>query len=224
MIIPTLDEEAQIGGLLDHLEALSVGRDMELLVCDGGSRDRTREIARTRGVRVLRGPPGRARQMNRGARQAAGEALLFLHADTRLAAGSLEAVEQALSRPGVVGGTFPKRPFPEPPLLWLADRLVEWHQRFRVLLLGDRGIFVRRKIFEELGGFRDLPLMEDVDLGYRLERRGRLVQEGPPVTTSDRRFRQGGVARTLALMGRIWLRYHLGLPLDGAARRYRAYR
>lgn len=218
VVVPTLDEAAELPGFLEHLER-DLPHDAEILVADGGSRDGTLSLVGGR-ARLVAAPRGRARQMNAGAGAAAGDVLLFLHADTRLGEGAAGSVARALDDPRVAGGLFAKEPFRSPRILRLADAALGFLQRRRPTLLGDRGIFVRRAVFEEVGGFRDLAIMEDPDLGWRLERVGRLVEIGPAVRTSDRRFRQGGPLRTLLLMLAIFTLFRLGVSDRWLARLY----
>jgi len=168
----------------------------EVIVVDGGSRDRTAERARAAGARVLAAPRGRARQLEAGWRASGADVVLFLHADTLLPAGWSTAVQSALADPRVAGGAFAlrfdRRSF--------ALRIIEWGARLRVALLGlpygDQALFVRRDALEAVGGVPPVPILEDVDLVRALRRRGRLAMLALPVTSSARRYQRGGVART----------------------------
>jgi GT2 family glycosyltransferase len=148
--------------------------------------------------------------MNAGARATSGELLLFLHGDTRLAPGALPALRQAMRDPRVVGGTFTLRFEPDTPLL----RCYAWctRLRWRAFHYGDQGIFVRRAVFETLGGFAEVPLMEDVDFLARLARAGRTTLVPHPVTTSARRFHRHGVVRQQLLNVALVGLYSLGVP------------
>ena len=203
VVIPALDEaehiETTILGALDSSAptASSTGSAIEVLVVDGGSQDQTRQIADAAGARVIESEPGRARQLALGAATSRGEAILFLHADTRLPSGWSLAVRRALGDPGVAGGAFRLR-FDErsPAMLW-----IEWFVRVRIALwrlpYGDQGLFVRRPVFEAIGGVPQVPLMEDLDLVARIKERGRFVMLRESVVTSARRYRERGVLRTL---------------------------
>ena len=201
VIVPTLNEQACLAATLDTL-ALAPGD--ELIIIDAGSTDGTPDIARRFTSRFCQGPRGRARQMNHGARYAQGDILLFLHADTLLPADGLEAVRQALQQPGTVGGAFRLSITPATPAL----RLVAWgtnlRSRFGGLPYGDQALFVWRRVFEELGGYDDVPFMEDIRLVQALRRRGRLTILPQAVATSGRRWQRDGVlfttARNVALM------------------------
>jgi len=196
IVIPTLDEAARLPATLQAVHALS---GVEVLVVDGGSRDATVAVALAHGARVLTAPPGRARQMNAGAAAASGGILLFLHADTVLPAGFVEQARRALAGPQVVAGAF-RLGFAgdaAPGLgivAWGANLRSRWLQ----LPYGDQAIFLARERFLAVGGFPELPLLEDVALVRNLRRQGRIVLLSQAVTTSDRRWRQRGVvANTL---------------------------
>ena len=201
VIVPTLNEQACLAATLDAL-ALACGD--ELIVVDAGSTDDTPDVARRYTSRFYQGPRGRARQMNHGARHARGDALLFLHADTLLPADGLEAARRALQQPGTVGGAFRLTITPATPAL----RLVAWgtnlRSRFGGLPYGDQALFVWRRVFEKLGGYDDVPLMEDIRLVQALRRRGRLTILPQAVATSGRRWQRNGVlfttARNIVLM------------------------
>jgi rSAM/selenodomain-associated transferase 2 len=170
---------------------------VEIIVADGGSRDATRERARAAGARVVRSAPGRARQLEAGARAAeAADTVLFLHADTLLPAGWADAVRRALADPAVAGGAFAFR-FDE---RGAGLRLVEWGVRVRCALArlpyGDQAIFLRRRVLDALGGVPQTPILEDLDLVRGLRRHGRLALLPLAATTSARRYREHGVART----------------------------
>ncbi|MEM7409005.1 MAG: TIGR04283 family arsenosugar biosynthesis glycosyltransferase [Myxococcota bacterium] len=203
VVIPALDEaeriEATILGALDSPAptAPSTGSAIEVLVVDGGSQDQTRHLAEAAGARVLESAPGRARQLAAGAEASGGEAILFLHADTRLPRGWSAAVRRALGDPAVAGGAFHLE-FDErsPTMRW-----IEGFVRVRIALwglpYGDQAIFLRRRVLDAIGGVPQVPLMEDLDLVSRLKEHGRLVMLRERVTTSARRYREQGVVRTL---------------------------
>jgi rSAM/selenodomain-associated transferase 2 len=219
IVVPALNEAANLARLLPDL----VVREprAEVLVVDGGSDDDSRAVvARVPSVRWLSGPRGRARQMNAGARAAQGEVLLFLHADTSLPAGAGAAVLGALGDPAVVGGRFDVRLDSRRPLLRLVAWLMNRRSRLTGISTGDQGIFVRRAAFDALGGYPDIPLMEDVELTRRLKRCGRLAALGLRVTTSARKWEQEGVVRTIALMWTLRLLYALGVSPARLHRRY----
>jgi len=219
IVIPALDEAANLALLLPELASLCPGA--EVIVVDGGSRDRTAEtVARQPEVRLIASARGRARQMNAGAQVAEGDALLFLHADTRLPAGAAEAIETALAEPGVPGGRFDVRFDRERPIF----RTIAWFMNVRSratgICTGDQAIFVRRAEFEAVGGYPDIPLMEDIELSRRLKRRGGLRALRLRVTTSARKWEREGAWRTIGLMWTLRLLYWAGV---GPARLHRWY-
>lgn len=192
VVIPALDEEAGIRAAVESARAPGV----EVLVVDGGSRDATLARAGAAGARVLDAGRGRARQLAAGLEAATGDAVLFLHADTRLPAGYADAVAHALRDPRVAGGCFRLR-FDERSA---ALRLVEWGARLRAgwlgLPYGDQALFARRSVLREIGGVPQVPVMEDLDLVQQIRRRGRLARLPLPAETSARRYRAQGVLRT----------------------------
>jgi rSAM/selenodomain-associated transferase 2 len=210
IVVPALDEAANLARLLPGLVARE--REAEVLVVDGGSADESRAVvARVPGVRWVSASRGRARQMNAGARAAHGDVLLFLHADTMLPDGAGAAVLAALADPAVVGGRFDVRLDSRRPLLALVGWLMNRRSRLTGISTGDQAIFVRRAVFDALGGYPDIPLMEDVELTRRLKRRGRLAALGLRVVTSARKWENEGVTRTIGLMWTLRLLYALGV-------------
>ena len=191
VIIPTLDEAQDIDACLSALAAQA--GEFEVIVADGGSSDATQAIARRR-ARVVVAPRGRAAQMNAGAAAAGGGALLFLHADARLGDGALAAVAAALATPDIVGGGFTKGYDGGGRALAAVGAAVThvrsaWGGRF----VGTQGIFVRSAVFACLGGYREWPLLEDVEFSDRLRAAGRVVLLPVPMTVSARRYLARGV-------------------------------
>ena len=219
VVIPALNEESWILPSIFSVKGQSAS--VELIVVDGGSVDRTAELAAEHAT-VISSARGRGIQMNAGANVASGQALLFLHADSRLHPGSLAGLERALEDPRVVGGTFTLRfdsgRFPLG-LYAFATRF-----RFRHFHYGDQGIFVRRSVFEDLGGFSEITLLEDVDFLRRLRRLGPTALLRLPVTTSARRFVSRGTVRQQLLNLGIVLAYSLGADPDRLARWYEPHR
>lgn len=223
VIVPVLDEEDRIAALLDHLAGLE-GR-WEVIVCDGGSSDATAAVAAGHPLapRVLSGARGRSRQQNLGARAAGGEALVFLHADSRLPATAYRSLMGALAETACPGGNFALRfdgddAFSRVLTAWYAAQ-----RRFGIYY-GDSTLWLRRDAWEALGGFRELPIMEDHDLVQRLERMGTTRCLPGPSTTSSRRWRRLGVRRTVLSWVVIRLMWHLGVPPDRLAGLYRRVR
>lgn len=212
VIIPTLNEEASIAATLKSLVSQNLkAESLEVIVADGGSSDRTVEIAR-RVVKVVASRPGRGCQMNSGADAASGDILLFLHADTILPANWHEGIISAMTDERVVGGAFSLSIESGR----LSHRIIaasaNARSRFLGLPYGDQGIFVRKAIFEIMGGYKDLPIMEDVDLVSRLKRLGRLVLLRDKVKTSARRWEKEGVFFTTLRNWLLMTLYSLGVP------------
>ncbi len=200
VIVPVLDEEARIGG---QLEALARIRDLdEVIVVDGGSRDRTVSRVRAAGTaRLLLAPRGRASQLNAGARAATGDVLLFLHADVRLPEDAVRRVEEALAEPGVVAGAFRTWTVADRGRSWLAPllHLADLRSRYSGLPYGDQALFVRAEAFRRARGFPEQPLMEDLELSHQLRRLGRIRVVHSRVTVSGRRFLARPVLYALAV-------------------------
>ncbi|SDD46811.1 transferase 2, rSAM/selenodomain-associated [Belnapia rosea] len=204
IVVPTLNAATGLGATLAALDGLPV------VVVDAGSRDGTVEIARAAGARVVTAPPGRGGQLAAGARAAEGEWLLFLHADTRPGAGWRAAVAAAMREPERAHYFRFALDDPGPEARRL-ERLVAWRCRVLALPYGDQGLLIARSLYEAVGGFRPLPLMEDVDLVRRLGRR-RLVPMPEVALTSAARWRREGWRRRSArnlLCLSLWF---LGLP------------
>ncbi|MFQ5430324.1 MAG: TIGR04283 family arsenosugar biosynthesis glycosyltransferase [Phycisphaerae bacterium] len=196
VIIPTINEEAHLARTLRRATASPVE---EVVVVDGGSRDRTREIAASFGARVIMAEPGRARQMNAGAAAATGGALLFLHADTQLPDAFPQIVAGVLSRPGVSAGAFRLQIESGRRSLRLVESLVALRGWAFGMPYGDQALFLMAATFRQVGGFPDVPVMEDFELIRRLRRLGRVRIARAAVTTSARRWLRHGVVRTTLL-------------------------
>jgi rSAM/selenodomain-associated transferase 2 len=219
IVVPVLDEARHLPAVLAELAR--GGPDVEVIVADGGSRDGSAELAaRTPGVRLVSSDRGRARQMNAGARAATGDALLFLHADTRLPPGGTRAVLDALADPSVAYGRFDVRFDSARPVFRLIAALMNLRSRVTGICTGDQAIFVRRASFTRLGGYPEIALMEDIELTRRLKRAGRLAPLELAVTTSARRWERDGAARTIVLMWTLRFLYLCGV---GPERLHRWY-
>ena len=217
IVIPALNEAAIIVGALAALAPLRA-RGAEVIVVDGGSRDGTRQLAAPLADDVIAASPGRGAPMNAGAALGSGDALLFLHADTALPDNADRLIDMALSKRA--WGRFDLRIAGRHPLLAVVARMINWRSRLTGVATGDQAIFVRREAFVAVGGFPDLPLMEDVAISRRLKRVCRPFCIGMPVITSGRRWEHHGVGRTILLMWRLRLAYYLGAEPARLALRY----
>ena len=219
IVIPALDEAANLIRLLPELAVGSPGP--EVIVVDGGSGDGTADaVTASERVHYLAASRGRARQMNAGARVAHGDVLVFLHADTRLPVGALDAVARAMADPRVVGGRFDVRFDTPRPVMRMVAWFINRRSRVSGIATGDQAIFVRRAVFETLGGYPDIPLMEDVELTRRLKRHGHLACLRQKVTTSARKWEQEGVLRTILLMWLLRVLYFCGVEPSRLHRLY----
>ena len=217
IIVPALDEAAGIAAALEALAPLRAAGH-EVIVVDGGSADATAAIAAPLADRVIRAPRGRARQMNAGAAIAAGDALLFLHADTRLPEHAAELVIGALERCG--WGRFDVRIEGRSRWLAVVAFCMNWRSRLTGIATGDQAMFIRRDVFVRAGGFPDIPLMEDVALSTRLKTISVPACVAARAVTSGRRWERRGVLRTVLLMWQLRLAYFLGARPEDLARRY----
>jgi len=189
IVIPVANEAAALPQCLAQVK----DAPNEIIVVDAESEDGTQAVAESCGCRLLsHRPRHRARQMNLGAAQARGRILLFLHADTLLPPGALAKIIDAIGRKSVVGGAFSRRYRSRSPILAVTARLAALRNHLFGWHLGDQAIFVRRDIFERLGGYRDIPIFEDLDFSRRLRGLGKTVTLTPPVYSSARRFARGG--------------------------------
>ncbi len=221
IVIPTLNEEEHLADLLDDLAGLS--HPPMIVVADGGSSDGTLDIARTRAARTLRTAPGRALQMNVGARALDTPWVLFLHADSRLPQGTRGALERWLDAPpqDIEAAHFAFR-LDSDGLWWtLIERGQRARERLTGLAYGDQGLLVSRSRYEEIGGIPELPLMEDVELMKRLRRRGPVDRIEAPIITSARRYREVGPFLGWLRNATLLALYSLGVPPRVLARWYR---
>ncbi|WP_282606406.1 TIGR04283 family arsenosugar biosynthesis glycosyltransferase [Pelagibius sp. Alg239-R121] len=210
IVIPTLNEAERIGKIVRDLRQQDP--NCEIVVVDGSSEDRTREQAERAGAWAYVAPRGRGQQLALGTLRCTGDVILFLHADTHLPEGCLNAIKQQLEDPDVIGGNFHTlfdgdTQFAE----WLTD-FYAWF-RGHGLYYGDSAIFVRRRVYDAIGGIRPIALMEDYDFSRRLERHGKTVCiDLPAAETSSRRFEGRRPVAIVCGWVLIHALYHLGLP------------
>jgi rSAM/selenodomain-associated transferase 2 len=209
VIVPVLNEEKTIATTLEALTALA---PYEIIVVDGGSTDRTAEISRQFDAKTMASSRGRAQQMNYGACHASGDVLLFLHADTRLPDSAFRDIAMALSRPDCAGGRFDVELEGEHWMLKVIGAMINSRSRLSKIGTGDQAIFVRRSVFEEIGGYPEIPLMEDIAFCRTLKRMGEIACLKSRVITSGRRWEIDGVWRTILKMWTLKLLYLAGVP------------
>ncbi|MEH2180629.1 TIGR04283 family arsenosugar biosynthesis glycosyltransferase [Nostoc sp.] len=225
IIIPVINEARNIK---EAIATTQPNLNIEVIVVDGDSKDDTVEIAQSLGVKVISSSPGRAIQMNAGALAASSEILLFLHADTRLPTGFDEMIRTALKQPETVAGAFK---------LWidaslLSLRWVEWGVNLQCLRrampthfyqipYGDQAIFLTKAVFQQIGTFPELPIMEDFEFMRRLKAKGHIAIISTPVVTSARRWLQKGVFKTTLLNQIVIIAYLLGVSPERIRRWYR---
>jgi len=215
VVVPALDDAAFVADAV--ASALAAGAD-EVIVADGGSRDDTRSVAAASGARVVESATGRARQMNAGAKTASGDILMFLHADTTLPPHACDLARAALARPGVVAGTFGFAVPTEARHSRLINTIGRWRARLSGRPYGDQALFISACTFTDLGGFPDLPTMEDLELVTRLRRLGKVAILDEPAVTSARAWEAHGLIATTAINKLSISAYNLGVDPERIAR------
>ena len=220
IVVPMLNEVEQLPELFAHL--LPFQRSgCEVIFADSGSIDGSAKLAEVAGFIVVQATRGRARQMNMGAVHAKGDVLLFLHADTRLPQGALHHITQALAASNCCWGRFDVRITGKSFMLRVVGYMINWRSRLTGIATGDQAIFVRRTIFEQLCGYPDQPLMEDIEMCKRLKAISRPACIAHCVSTSGRRWETHGVWRTIMLMWRLRFAYWWGVDAAELVRMYR---
>jgi len=221
VIIPTFNEERHIGRTIAAAQTVD---DVEIIAVDGGSGDRTVIIAEALGAITLACPPSKARQMNLAAEKAAGRILCFLHADTTLPDNYPRLIRQTLARSGVSAGAFSFCTNVDSAAFKRVAAGANWRSRTFQLPYGDQALFMTKTFFEQVGGYPEIPIMEDVALVLRLQKKGRVVTLPDVVATSARRWRHLGAVKTTLMNQAILAAYFAKVPPTQLARWYQRSR
>ena len=217
IIIPILNEAETLSSLLNYLD--NVGEGIDIVFVDGGSQDDTISRCASRGYRVIQATRGRASQMNAGADAIDAGIYWFVHADCLPHSESLVAIHDSIQS-GYQWGRFDVRLDDNHPIFRLIAMLMNWRSCLTAVATGDQGIFVTSELFTAIGGFPQIPLMEDIAISKALRRRGHMACLRSPMRISARRWRRHGVLRTILLMWYLRLRYFFG---DSPERLHRLY-
>ena len=220
IIIPSLNEAAHIVHTLKPLQALRQ-RGHQIILCDAHSHDNTRQLAQPWVDAIINTETGRARQMNAGAQQAKHDILWFLHADTYVPDNADTIILHHLTSRSCIWGRFNIRLSGHSWLFRIIEKMMNWRSCLSGIATGDQGIFVNKAIFEQLGCYETIPLMEDIELSKKLKKISRPICINTPLITSSRRWEQQGIVRTVLLMWYLRLAYFLGTPSEKLARCYR---
>jgi rSAM/selenodomain-associated transferase 2 len=217
IVVPVLNEALLLRPFLAHLRERAPGA--EIIVADGGSADGTANLAAGFCNKVVRSEPNRAIQMNAGARAAQGDVLWFVHVDAEVPQGCLNEIRRIMNDSGVTGGYFRIR-LPRNAVYRLTDSFAHYAGILLRMRCGDHGIFCRRATFLQIGGFPEVPLMEDVEFFRRLQRRGRVTYSHKRIVVSPRRYETVGRGRVTLAYGLIATLYIFGVPLSKLASLY----
>lgn len=224
IIIPVLNEEKHIGSALANIERLN--GEKEIIVVDGGSIDNTINIIKSVAaycntpIQFLSSQKGRGHQMNKGADFAGGEILLFLHADTILPENAIARIEEAIKNHEIIGGRFNARFDDDRFIFKLTAFLMNWRSRLTGIFTGDQAIFIRRNVFKDIGSFPEIPLMEDIALGKKMKRKGKVACINDCVITSARKWKEEGIIKTILLMWYLRLLYFFRVSPEMLSRIY----
>jgi rSAM/selenodomain-associated transferase 2/rSAM/selenodomain-associated transferase 1 len=222
IIIPVINEGATINRTIDHMEGLGGQYSFECIVVDGSDDGTTLKEIEKGGVKKLISPRGRGRQMNRGASVAAGEILLFLHADTILPEGALDHIASVMKNDRYVGGAFDLEIASENVLLRLIEKAASIRSRITRIPYGDQAIFIRRSFFQDLGGFKDISIMEDVEIMQRIKKKKRPIYiTRERVRTSPRRWEKEGIVYATLRNWSLMILYLMGMKPEKLARFYK---
>lgn len=222
IIIPVFNESRFINDTIAHLDMLAQGNHMECIVVDGSPNSDTIKVVKNKSIIRTTSTKGRGLQMNRGAFIARGDALLFLHADTLLPPGALEHIEAVMRNERYAGGAFDLSIDSNKPLMRLVEKVASLRSRITGIPYGDQALFVRRAVFHSMGGFRDIPVMEDVDFMRRLKaRKERIHITRMKVLTSPRRWEKEGIVYGTFRNWALMTLYLFGMKPEKLARFYR---
>ena len=208
IIIPALNEEKTIAKTIDSVKD---GFNVEVIVVDGGSSDKTVYEAKSAGAQIIKSQPPRSSQMNKGAEEAKGEILLFLHADTILPSGYELTVRGTLDYPEICAGAFRFKLDEESPSLSRIEKLANFRSEILKMPYGDQGIFLKKSLFDEVGGFPEMPIMEDFEFVRRVRKYGDIFTAPFPAITSARRWKERGVLKTTLINQLMIVGYYLGI-------------
>ena len=216
--MPVLNE---IETLEQNLSYLKIKQDVEVIIVDGGSTDDTVKLVKNKGFKVIISPlSGRSYQMNLGAKEAAGNILLFLHADTILPDNYCDSIKNILSQPNTVAGAFRLQIDEKGLVFRFLETMVNWRSHFFSLPYGDQAIFLKASVFKKIGGFSSLPIMEDFQLIKRLQKLGKIRIDSRAVITSARRWQKLGIWKTTLINQLIIIGYYLRVPPQSLAKFY----
>jgi rSAM/selenodomain-associated transferase 2 len=221
IIIPVYREAGRIEETLAHLSGLPGAAAAEILVIDGEPERTTLAVVQPPAVAKISSPRGRGVQLNAGARKATGQVLIFLHADTRLPANALEDIDRTMQSENIVAGAFDLGIDSDRYAFRIIEKIASWRSRLTRIPYGDQAVFIRRDDFRSLGGFQDIPIMEDVELMQRIKKQGGKIHILPNrVRTSARRWEKEGILYGTLRNWLMVLLYYLGVKPDRLARFY----
>ncbi len=220
IIIPVLNE---VNTIAQTISTAQTGKEIEIIVVDGGSNDGTVEVVKSLDIKLISSLPGRSIQMNFGAEVATGNILLFLHGDTFLPLKFDELLKEILAKPNIIAGAFELGIRGRKRSLRIVEKMVNWRSRFWQIPYGDQGIFLSAKVFAEVGGFPEIPIMEDFELIRKLRKRGAIGIVLKPVLTSGRRWQKLGIFKTTLINQVIIIAYLLGVSPKRLAQWYRSH-
>ena len=221
VVIPVYNEADRINSLIGHIRSMAPPDRAEIIVVDGSPDQETAKAVFHPGIRVIGTAPGRGGQMNAGANTAQSPVLLFLHADTRLPPDGFRLIEETLNNNRIVGGAFDLTIDSPRPVFRIIEKVASYRSRMTGIPYGDQAIFIRRDYFSSLGGYKNIPFLEDVDLMRRIRKRGDLILIlSSPVLTSARRWEQEGVVRGTVRNWLVVLLFYAGLSPQRLARLY----